>query len=174
MKNIQGGFSLLEIIVTLIVVMIIISITIPFYHNAQAKQESQHIPIKLRMHLLHAKQNAVLYHNNVVICSSEDFKTCSNNAWATGLISFLDLNQNRNLDENEKILQIDTLQLRYGTLNWQGSLKSSRIVFQGDTGLPRGSIGSFYYCSQYDAPHNKTILNMMGLIRHETPTSCSI
>lgn len=172
MNAIKNGFSILELITTVMILTILVVIFIPFYHNAKAKQEAQHIPVTLRMHLQHAKQNAVLYRNNVVICSSEDLETCSNNTWATGLISFLDVNQNRSLDQNEIILSRHSTQLRYGSLRWQGSLNFPSVVFQGDTGLPRGSMGSFYYCSSHNAGHNKVILSSTGIARSEIISSC--
>ena len=172
MNTMQYGFTLPELLVTVLVLAIISFMAIPFYHNTQAKQEAQLLPMKLQMHLQQAKQSAVLYHNNMVICSSTDKENCSDNAWSTGLMIFADLNQNRSREDNEPIIDSHLFQLRYGSLRWQGSLRSTTIVFQGDTGLPRGSIGSFYYCSQYDVPHRKIILNMMGIVRHETPSSC--
>ncbi|ENU79640.1 hypothetical protein F975_02269 [Acinetobacter sp. ANC 3789] len=168
----KGGFSLFELTIAIVILAILSMMVIPFYHNTKAKQEAQLIPVKLRMHLQQAKQHAVLYHNNVVVCASEDFESCSQNAWTTGFISFLDLNQNRSRETHEKLLNTYPMQLRYGNLRWQGSLGSPSLVFQGDTGLPRGSIGSFLYCSQYNSPHSKVILSMTGIVRDETPLSC--
>ncbi|KJV38089.1 GspH/FimT family pseudopilin [Acinetobacter brisouii] len=172
MNLIKGGFSILELMIAIIILVLLSMMVMPFYHHTKAKQESQLIPIQLSLHLQQAKQHAVLYHNNVVVCASEDFESCSRSSWATGSISFLDLNQNRSRETHEKLLNTYSMQLRYGNLRWQGSLGSPHLVFQGNTGLPRGSMGSFYYCSQYDAPHRKIILNMMGSVRHETPLSC--
>lgn len=166
------GFTLIEMVSTVMIIMIISIILLPFYHNARARQESQLIVVKLRMHLQQAKNNAVLYRSNVVICSSEDLNSCSDSAWETGFISFLDINQNRNLEQDERILSRYSTQLRYGNLRWQGSLNIPRIIFRGDTGLPRGSMGSFYYCSTHDAQHNKVILGSTGIPRNEIITSC--
>jgi len=172
MNLIKGGFSILELMIAIIILVLLSMMVMPFYHHTKAKQESQLIPVKLSIHLQQAKQHAVLYHNNVVVCASEDFESCSQNAWTTGFISFLDLNQNRSRETHEKLLNTYPMQLRYGNLRWQGSLKSPSIVFQGDTGLPRGSIGSFYYCSTYNAQHNKVILSSTGIARSEIISSC--
>ncbi len=166
------GLTLIELIIVILIISIILISALPLYNTFQARQESQLIAVKLRMHLQQAKNNAVLYRSNVVICSSEDLNSCSDSAWETGFISFLDINQNRNLEQDERILSRYSTQLRYGNLRWQGSLNIPRIIFRGDTGLPRGSMGSFYYCSTHDAQHNKIILGSTGIPRNEIMTSC--
>ncbi|MEB3753672.1 GspH/FimT family pseudopilin [Acinetobacter sp. MD2(2019)] len=165
------GMTLIELVCAIAVLAIITSIALPHYHSLRAKQEAQYIPTILHQYLSQAKYLALTHRNNLVICSSKDLKNCEQDAWNHGFILFLDSNQNKIRDNNELILAQHTTHLNYGTLSWRGSLRLPSITFQGDTGLPRGSMGSFYYCSsQLDVQH-RVVLNMLGNIRKESDSN---
>ncbi|MFT4020772.1 MAG: GspH/FimT family protein [Acinetobacter sp.] len=146
-------------------------LALPYYTNYKARQEFQLIPIILKQHLVQAKSNAYIQHRAAVMCSSENLKQCQSNQWDKGFIIFIDNNQNKQIDEQEVLITAYPLSLKYGTLIWKGSLNNSFITFQGDSGLPRGAIGSFYYCSNLLHKQHRIILNMMGHVRTET-SSC--
>ncbi|MEB3767984.1 GspH/FimT family pseudopilin [Acinetobacter sp. MD2] len=164
----QKGLTLVELTVYTALLAIVYFIAIPHYHNFKAKKEAQAIPHILHQHLIQAKQLAFIHRNNLVICPSLDLEHCTTDQWHSGFILFLDQNQNKKRDSNEVILNTYQTNLKYGTLLWKGSLNFQAVTFQGDTGLPRGSIGSFYYCSsQLDLQH-RIVLNMVGTIRTES------
>lgn len=165
------GLTLFELIFTISILAILYIVAVPYYHNFKAKQEAQSIPILLQQHLTQAKYLALTHRNNLVICPSSTLEQCEQDQWNRGFIMFLDNNQNKSIDENERIIMKHQTNVTYGDLAWKGSLRSSSITFQGDTGLPRGSIGSFYYCSSSLDLQHRVILNMVGGIRKESLTT---
>src|SRR5690606_31812126 len=96
---------------------------------------------------------------NVVICPSPNKVNCQANHWNSGFIVFLDTNKNRQADTGEKIISTESTELKYGNLDWKGTLSIPSLTFQAENGLPNGSNGSFYYCYIYQQPHYKIVLN---------------
>lgn len=169
------GFTLFELIVTISIISILSLICIPHYHNMMQKQELNSIRPLTQQYLSFAKSQALVLHTPVVICSSENLNQCQNNQWDKGVIIFTDKNRNKSIDTDEHILFKTEHNLKYGHLTWSGSSSSTHVLtLQGDTGLPRGAAGSFYYCS--NAAQIKTDLRLyigkMGNIRPDTNYRC--
>lgn len=167
------GFSLFETLVTLIILSIIISFIIPYFHHQMAKMESVKIQNMLTSSISLAKSNATTLRSNVVICSSSDGQQCLKNTWNQSILIFADGNNNRQLDSNEPVIIYQQTQLKYGSLEWKGTLASPNISFLTKfDGLPIGNNGSFYYCSLSDLPNKRIVLSKMGHVRIEESKSC--
>lgn len=166
------GFTLLELAITLAILMIMATIALPLYHQFMASVELKNSPRLLTIHIQKAKSDAILRHKSVVLCPSVDLSTCNNN-WDTSLISFVDTNQNLQRENNEEVLTNVEFAHRYGSLKFQKfGKKLNSIVFQGDTGLPRESNGTFTYCSYNQLKNFKLILSKMGHTRLEDLKNC--
>ncbi|RZG77575.1 GspH/FimT family pseudopilin [Acinetobacter sp. WCHAc060025] len=166
----EQAFTLVELIVTISVLAILATLAIPSYINFKAKQELNHISALIQLLNQTAKSNAVTYHSIIVICSSTNATQCANDQWNTGIIMFSDLNSNQQVDPDERIHSVVDTKLKYGSLTWDGGVTSTKVLtFQGDTGLPRSSFGSFYYCSQHASSlHRRFALPKTGLLRVES------
>jgi type IV fimbrial biogenesis protein FimT len=59
-------------------------------------------------------------------------------------------------------------------LTWIGSASSRDVLtLQGDTGLPRGSPGSFYYCGHHDTDNNTRYkIGRMATLNKEPTEKC--
>ncbi|MDD9314687.1 GspH/FimT family pseudopilin [Acinetobacter lactucae] len=166
------GFTLLELTITLAILMIMITIALPLYHQFMASVELKNSSRLLTIHIQKAKYDAILRHKSVVLCPSVDLSICNSN-WDTSLISFVDTNHNLQRESNEEILSNIELDLHYGSLKFQKfGKKLNSIVFQGDTGLPRESNGTFTYCSYKQDKNFKLILSKMGHTRFEDLKNC--
>ena len=170
----ESAFTLIELIVTIAVLAIITSIAYPSYHQFMERQEYNQLLPFIRNHVNLSKNYASVYHNRIVICPTSDLSRCENNQWHKGFIIFTDTNNNKLLDITEQIHQANKLNLKYGTLVWNGGVSNPNSVsFMNDTGLPRGSQGHFQYCSfKTPSNHTKYIVNQMGHVRAES-NSCS-
>lgn len=94
------GFTLLEILITLVIVSLMVSIGVP---SMQRLTEEHKVRSDLR--LLHrtfalAHANAVVTGQHVTLCPLNTGKRCQND-WSGALVMFIDVNDNRVLDEGE-------------------------------------------------------------------------
>lgn len=168
----KNGFTLVELIVTLAIFAILSTIALPYFQDIKAKQEVNTTTNKLISTIQLAKSHASIYHSNVVICPSQNKVNCQTNQWTTGLLVFLDSNKNRQIDTGEKIIYTESTDLKYGHLDWKGTLNVPSLTFQAENGLPIGSNGSFYYCSIVSDHHQKLVLSAMGHMRIENLSTC--
>ena len=172
-SSINQGFSLIETLITLIIISIILGFTIPYFHQQMAKIESEKTQNLLLSAIRLAKSNASIQRSNIVICSSPDIMKCTKNTWNDGVLIFLDSNNNKQFDTNEHMIIHKSTQLKYGNLEWRGTLSSPSISFLAKhDGLPIGNNGSFYYCSNYDLPNKRIVLSKMGHVRIEDSKNC--
>ncbi|USE82718.1 GspH/FimT family pseudopilin [Acinetobacter tibetensis] len=165
------AYTLVELAITILVLSILVTLALPYYHEMKANQERRTIFRQVVGSIQLAKQHAAIHHTNVVMCSSQDMQNCKEAMWEQGFILFLDSNQNRQLDLNETLITQERTDLSYGTLNWRGTLHFSSLNFMAEDGLPIGSNGSFYYCSS-TVKHMKIILNKMGNSRSIDLSNC--
>ncbi|PJG43146.1 fimbrial biogenesis protein FimT [Acinetobacter tandoii] len=166
------AFTLVELAITVLVLSILITLALPYYHQLKANQERSLVFRLISDNIQLAKQQAVINHSNVVICSTQDQKNCKDSMWNQGFIVFLDTNQNRKIDNNELLISTESTNLKYGNLNWRGTLQLTSLNFKAEHGLPIGSNGSFYYCSISTVAHIRIIMSKMGHLRTENPTNC--
>lgn len=96
------GFSLLEALTCLSIISIIYLYTIPYFHNYMAKIESSKVQNIIISGLSSAKNHASIYKSNVVVCSSFMNSQCQKNQWNNQIIIFIDINQNKQIDDHEK------------------------------------------------------------------------
>ncbi len=104
----EGGFTLIELMVTIAILGIVLSVGVPSYRaivmdNRMSSQANLFATsIKL------ARSNAVKYQRNATVCSSSDFDaavpTCAASAdWSDGWIVWVDKDRDAATDANEII-----------------------------------------------------------------------
>ena len=170
----ESAFTLLELMICLAILMITISLVTPSIHSFKQKQEQKLILSTIKQHVSLAKYSAVSLRRNVVICSSKNYEICEDQQWNNAFILFVDLNKNKQREANEPLLQVTKTHNKYGNLIWKGGVTNLQTVtFQGDTGLPRGSQGAFYYCSYQALNHTYVAISGMGHTRVEQRKSCA-
>ncbi|APR69505.1 MULTISPECIES: GspH/FimT family pseudopilin [Acinetobacter] len=165
------GFTISELITCVAILAILVTFGIPHLRELIISNEAKQLKRTLTIHIQKSKSDAQIYQKNVTLCASHDLQTCGNN-WNQGIISFIDTNNNRQRDPSETLLYALPLNYKHGTLEWRGTLRINSVTFQGNTGLPRGSNGSFFYCSNSPQYHTRIKLSQMGHLTPERLTSC--
>ncbi len=170
----QQGLTVFELIICICILAIITSLAAPHFLQNRRDQERRNIFPLLDQHIKFARNNAILHHSHVAICSSQDLQFCQDDQWNRGILVFIDRNNNKIRDTNELLLQQTTTNLKFGRLKWNGNITHQKIIsFQGDTGLNRGALGSFYYCS-LDNPnqHLRFKLGKMAILNQIPTITC--
>ncbi len=142
------GFTLLDLLIATSIFLILVSIALPsFTHMAKNKRKENAVYSMMRV-LNFARQEAVDYSADVLVCPSKDEKNCVAD-WNQPLMVFVDFNENGKLDEFEKLLRKEQLTSQRQSLSWKGAGSNRYISFDpmGTTGNQNGRI---YYCDLSD------------------------
>lgn len=133
MPNRGQGFTLIELMVTLLVLGVVATIAIPAFGNMIEKSRQEALKDEIENILHNARAQAVLQRRTIEICGSEDGATCSAN-WTDGWLVRTTRGQ---------VLQLTQLP-HHDELNWVGFSDSIRFL---DNGASPSSNGRFYQCS---------------------------
>jgi len=91
MFKIPKGFTLIELIVTLVVLAVVISIALPAFNGMIISSRSASLGAEMEVALNYARIEAVKRAGRVSICSSEDGSTCAAaTEWNKGWLVFAD------------------------------------------------------------------------------------
>jgi type IV fimbrial biogenesis protein FimT len=156
-----SGFSVIELLVTLVLIAISVSLALPslqqFSANNQVQAASNSIVSGLNM----ARFNAITTGEETTICPSADGQSCSDDSWSSGWIVFADENANSAADDGElvRIVEIEGNILASGFGN--------ALTFDSDGTTLRDSDTVITSCYQHTAVSNKCVtitINPFGSI----------
>lgn len=169
------GFTLIELLIVIAIIFITALTSFSHFQTTFANQERKRVMSTLQYLLKQARSAALIHHSNTVVCPSLNAKSCNSDnsaPWNSILIVFLDKNGNRQIDSGERILLLESLNLKYGQLDWRGTLHMPSISFRASDGLAAGSNGSFYYCANSLKDHQRLVLSAVSQMRVEEIVSC--
>jgi type IV fimbrial biogenesis protein FimT len=133
----QAGFTLVELMITLIVAAVLMGIAVPsfkaFIQNSRITAQSNEVLVSLAT----ARSEAIKRNANVVLCRSADptanTPACSGaGAWETGWIIFQDVDANGAFNGTDSLLQIHEPLSGNNTLRANGALITSSVIFNRD------------------------------------------
>lgn len=157
------GVSLLELLCTLAIVAILLSIAAPAVSTFLHRQQVCSVQTDLLKMTHLARYLAMTRQSKVTLCPLTELGAC-NQQWTQSLSSFIDSNGNRRLDPGEDI--VGTLYLPSQiTLRWRGMLPANSIHFSSQ-GVTFVSNGTMSIC-----PQNKSVragamvVNRQGRVR---------
>lgn len=172
----QTGFTLPELMITLVVLGILVGIGFPSLLDfVQANRMVGQINQVTGL-FFYARSEAVRRGSRVTVCPSSDFTTCGNDVeWETGRIVFTDSGTAGTKDGSDEILRKQELLAGSNTLRGSAAF-DSYVSFLG-TGYTSGSgsnTGTLSLCDSRGTAEAYTIsINAAGRIRtSKTATSC--
>ena len=174
----QKAFTLVELIVTVVILAIIATLSIPFLLTQLSAMEAKRIRYAISNTLSIAKAESLIRRQDLIVCLSDDKSSCNKNSNSV-LLVFADNNDNQSFNSGtDLLLARQPLDSKYGTLHLRASLGRHYIKFFGDTGTPRGHIGHIKYCpsSTYNNAKYQVSFNNVGIIKYKPnssyPTDC--
>lgn len=163
------GFTLTELLITLSVVAILLSIAIPSYRNAVAATQSHAARSSMQSSIMRSAQAALVRGRHVVLCPSINQTTCTGDYdWSSGWIAFVDANGDRARNSGEQ--RVFTNESIGNNARLISSTGRRRLVFQPNGGMA-GSNVSFTLCDRRGPSRALAmIFSNGGRLRTDTPT----
>lgn len=175
----RQGFTLVELMVTVTVLAIIVSIATPAILNQLASMEAKRIKNQLESALRLAKAESLIRRQDVLVCLSNAGGRCHRDSDKT-LLLFIDSNDNNHFDAQiDSLLSQQPLNLKYGKLSLRVGNKRHYTKFWGNSGTPRGHFGHIKYCpiATYSQAMYQISFNQTGIVRQKLnadhPTDCN-
>ncbi len=157
------GFTLLELLITITIISILASLGIPsikiFYDKHLLHTHTNEIVFDLHI----ARSEAIKNRTETTLCKSSEFAACDNKReWHEGWIIFSDTNQNRQFDDNEKLIRHRPPSHPSITINYSGFRGKNRVSYS-PLGTPSTFNGSFKI--KNSTQENKVVISRAGRIR---------
>lgn len=161
MMRLLKGFTLIELLLSVAIFTFILAYGVPLLSGFVAKSRAHTETKQLKLLLQQARHEAVYRRTRVRLCPLNNQGRCSQN-WNQALTMFVDANNNKQLDANERILKkVDGIKKR--GIKRQYPRKS--IYFNAD-GLAWGNNGTLEYCNQNKlAQYAKIVVAPTGRVR---------
>jgi len=170
MKNNKiRGFTLLELLVTIAIVIILTTIGIPSFMGLIRDNNITATANDFLTALNYARSEAVTRNTDVIVKS----KSATNKDWSIGWDIFVDSNSNDIVDAGELLKTHEALASGY-TLKSNATNLATQLVFKS-TGLRDTVIGgTFFLCKDNDASTARAIIiNSVGRARVDDGAACS-
>jgi len=162
----NGGFTLPELVITLVVLAILITIAYPGWSTTIERYRAQRLQSELRTLFNSARMTAVHESSLVTICPLNAANVCSND-WNARISVFLDPDKSRSLSSHNHLIRFSET-VDGGNLQASSSGHGERRYFQYNSdGTVRGTIGHLRWCSHSATPETafQLRLNFGGRIR---------
>jgi len=138
----MNGFTLLELIFTLSLLVIVLTLGIPALSQWIQRSKVTNLQYTLLHSMQYARTQATQLQSTVTVCpgtySCEDI-------WGSNLLIFNDSNSNGAQDRDETLLKQIDIGLLGQYLNWRSFRKKTYLQFSPQ-GLTRALNGTFHFC----------------------------
>ncbi|ABM25910.1 MULTISPECIES: GspH/FimT family pseudopilin [Shewanella] len=162
----QKGFSLIELITTLSISTILLTVGVPSLNDIYTRHRVDSSIRNIQQTIQLARNQAISFNRKITVCALIDDK-CSQN-WQVGLTIFVDTNENNQLDNDEKTL------FKTNAFYSKDIVKCNRIAirFQPD-GLASGTNATLKYCpGSATSPYARAVIvNQAGRVRFSTDSN---
>lgn len=141
-----SGFTFIEILITLSLLMLIILQNSQAIHAVFIRQQASTLLEQLQNSLTFARSKAIYSNSIVTVCPIEE-RHCGEE-WSSGLLIFIDSNNNQTVDENENPLKVIHFSQTNFSITWTASGRKKILRFS-PSGTAR-EFGRFNFCNKKD------------------------
>ena len=144
MKTRNQGFTLFELLTTLLLGALITSIAIPSF-SATLSRQRQRVEIDALFHAIHqARKESIMRRKVVSICPSEDGSSCaSGQDWSVGWILF----ENRDRDSPPRVDPGEPVLVNHRVADGV-QIRANRSAFTLRATFLRATNGTFVFCDE--------------------------
>lgn len=171
-KQIQLGFTLFEIVITLAVASILIGVAVPSF-NSMSKSNNMTSTVNDLVYALNIARSEAMKSNSASVCVSSDQATCTTGAWTTGWIVFNDLNGNCTVDAGENVIK--AVEATPNLISISVAPTDSCVTYAGNGFItPPGDVPlAFSFCDDRTGPQVGRTVNLIITGRPATtPSAC--
>jgi len=170
----QNGFSLIEIIVTLSIAAVLLSLGVPAFQSYTQNSRQTTVINELASALQLARNGAITRRARVTLCKSANGQDCVSDGaasdWTQGWMIFADSNSNNTRDSGEDILRVHGAVQGNVTLSG-GTAAANRVSFD-PRGLLASGNGTITYCdSRGNSSASALVFSRAGQVRFENDGS---
>ncbi len=158
------GFSLIESITVVAVLVITTGIALPSYEYLLSRNRQTTSINQFSTILAQARYHAVNHLSRVVLCPSTNHQDCTGGfEWHSGYIAFTDNNMDKQRNAGEKIISV--VEKAHGSVSIKTSSGRRKIIFR-PSGRSPGSNTTVLFCTnQGSLPGKALILSNSGRAR---------
>ena len=149
------GFTLIELMVSISVTSILAAIAVPNFSNFIVKIRVNNEISQLHRMLLITRNTAINSGHKVIICPLDNNSQCTTQ-WQNKLSVFVDVNNNKLFDVNEKVIKVRA-KITSGDALIYGK-KRNKITFKPTGQLSGLANGTFRYCPQSHKKYSRGIV----------------
>ena len=139
------AFTLVELLVVMLILGVLLGLGIPSMQALSARTRADSAVFGLRAMLGLARQTAITMNRDVTVCGTQDGKRCSAEWREQPALLFVDVNANREIDADDRLLLQSDATRRAG-IRWRGSGGRAYLRYRADGGVRE--FGHFMYCPE--------------------------
>ena len=163
-----NGFTLLELIVTMTILIIVLTLGIPSLHQWVQRSKTTNLQYTLLHSIHYARTQAVGLQSTITLCPG--INDCEDD-WGSDIIIFNDLDSNGFWDGNELLLKHVNIGELGQKLAWRSFRRKPYIQFNLQ-GLTKALNGTFHFCPNQPDDNYKFAITLAKTGRariHNTP-----
>lgn len=164
-----AGFSLLELLLTCLILCLVTGLALPTLAGVSERHHVRTAMTSLTSHMQLARITAITHNRRTVLCPSQDGLHCTpDRDWSGGWLLFVDEDGNRRVDRAEDILRVESTPTSH-RLRITSSLGRQQLRYLPD-GSSAGTNLTLSICNQAGLLVGQVIVNNAGRPRSQLIT----
>ena len=171
----QRGFTLIELMITLVVLIILTTIAAPSFSEWLARSRITSRANELVGDLSLARSESATRGARVTVCARSTNTACdAGGDWNNGWLVFIDLDGDGSIDAGETVLKVGEAMSGNTRVVASGFGSTKYVRFRSYGGLDPATAGSFSFCSDTIVPNGVAVsVAAIGRAKAAKVTDCA-